>query len=1218
MATAPYLFTETRLNLDQALPDSNVNISLPRSATFPPQSPSSRQLVLRDGNSPKDEEVFARQHLAVEASIFFRRIHSNPSSILWRLLDDRKVLELQAVDLSKDKHSKNEACLTLALRFTEPIRPFGIAFAEPEDRDALHVFAMTTAGELYTINVNKDFFVQSSRSDRDAREFCKSYTPSSFSFRFPYRIVAISALELLVSMHNGSILRLDRGTGEDGSKWRETFFSEDGWNIRSILPFQSLPGVRFEGVDLDITTSAAMAASPDQKYIFSVCLNHTLRAWSVKTGRVVEQTDLLAVNHRDTHSAAAYHIAPFQKQLMQILPTKGSYYGQEYAYHVVTYSPANHQFKFWAASESGSSGPSFKDVNSHFSFIPPVDEILDTTIWALEEFHVKATDYWKQEVNIWIRVRSGNLSKLFTLSFDFVDEDGLEQAWRHQWAAVDEGSLSIERLKPLVPFPPSGDPDMEKSISEQWLQFLFSPGRFTTPTLETALLVFQRGSGQSQSRKPASSRITDTPLQTRVCDAISYMVTLRVSEYGEFMFDLYETEMSAQWHTFYALVVDLHRRRAESMSFAFDTETSLPWLVRADFLSPIRVCSGIELDVLNLGLLSAYDLRSPPLLLQKAMRRHHKREMPEELTVARLLGAARVFRSSYPLTALNHITTDIGLETLRDSALSVPERIKELNQRCRLCKQVTDDHYEAFVGSLDNLGGAEVITNELLFSVLEGLSEQVHEHGDRNDSTRFGAKSLVRGAQDTLVLGETVLLDLVALVVFLDQELEPQELSEEFDAPTIFMELLMRLRDYQALSWLCSNIRQDPKGRVMTLMESIFIGDFKNILFPRGPLSDNLTHWIRVWTLGNQIASQYDITTSYLFSNLLQHGDIDLAEDFLPHLNPDPWVHYLRGRFYLLRGDFPMAAAELKSGSYMLAAIGRFNIEDRDLIPLLQPIERDHFSDGLPRYFTHVLSLFDKQKQHAYVVEFANLGLQAIKSAQHGEDISEEDENMATDFRSRLFSACIQLQNWQEAYTTLLSYTNVPLRNAALTSFVKALISAGQMPLLLSLPWMSLADDVENVLSSLAFKYANIEDTEKHAKLLYSWRTMRGDFRGAAMTMWELLQRLKASPSADLHSESILTNWLILVNLLSCVAEEEAWLLAESGISSQYSSGDVFGGSAATNVTHSKKGGAPRRRIVTLADVRKEYQEELDRAQALAKGRFSFMDSGGEVDMDLA
>lgn len=216
--TAPLLYRETRLNLDPPYAGSTIGITLPPHSTSAFLSrPNGKRIVVEDGNTSSDETSFARRHLAAnEASIFFRRKHPYPRTFLWRILDDRKVLELRSVDLTVDRHHKGEAILTLLLSFPNAIRPFGVALAEREDKDALNVFVVTTANELYTLDLHKDFFIRPAATEVDIDAWCKICSPSAFSFRYPYRIVATSALELMVSLHDGGLLRLNRTPASDG------------------------------------------------------------------------------------------------------------------------------------------------------------------------------------------------------------------------------------------------------------------------------------------------------------------------------------------------------------------------------------------------------------------------------------------------------------------------------------------------------------------------------------------------------------------------------------------------------------------------------------------------------------------------------------------------------------------------------------------------------------------------------------------------------------------------------------------------------------------------------------------------------------------------------------------------------------------------------------------------------------------------------------------
>ena len=81
---------------------------------------------------------------------------------------------------------------------------------------------------------------------------------------------------------------------------------------------------------------------------------------------------------------------------------------------------------------------------------------MSTNIWHLEEFFVKlGAD--GQETQIWLRVRSGTLCRVFTLTFDLsldgAESSDLEQTWQNGWTGVDTGMQTVDAIRECVDFP---------------------------------------------------------------------------------------------------------------------------------------------------------------------------------------------------------------------------------------------------------------------------------------------------------------------------------------------------------------------------------------------------------------------------------------------------------------------------------------------------------------------------------------------------------------------------------------------------------------------------------------------------------------------------------------------------------------------------------------------------------------------------------------------
>lgn len=77
-------------------------------------------------------------------------------------------------------------------------------------------------------------------------------------------------------------------------------------------------------------------------------------------------------------------------------------------------------------------------------------------------------------------------------------------------------------------------------------------------------------------------------------------------------------------------------------------------------------------------------------------------------------------------------------------------------------------------------------------------------------------------------------------------------------------------------------------------------------------------------------------------------------------------------------------------------------------------------------------------------------------------------------------------------------------------------------------------------------------------------------------------------------------SYLAVINLLACAGKENDWVLSE---------GDGGGLKMGAHAVKEK------RKVVTIHDVRRDYQSELDRRSIIESGRFGFVGGGEEMDM---
>jgi nuclear pore complex protein Nup160 len=222
------------------------------------------------------------------------------------------------------------------------------------------------------------------------------------------------------------------------------------------------------------------------------------------------------------------------------------------------------------------------------------------------------------------------------------------------------------------------------------------------------------------------------------------------------------------------------------------------------------------------------------------------------------------------------------------------------------------------------------------------------------------------------------------------------------------------------------------------------------------------------------------------------------------------------------------------------------------------------------------------------VVEFARLATQFLGS-------TSEVVLTKTDMLSRLFNAAVATSQFQLAHSTLLSLKDGAMRYSSLRKLVDRMCETYHNQELVTLPFPGMQQDVDNVLDQRCKGAMDVVNGFPYHQILYSWRIRHGNYRGAASVLLDRIQKLRRAGEGDkIVGEDILDTpvtkqYLLLINALSCVDKKQAWIYDE-GVLDQEQNG----------IAHLK------RKVVSLADIRKQYQDELDRIAAIQNNQFGF------------
>ncbi|KAI1410784.1 nucleoporin Nup120/160-domain-containing protein [Hypoxylon sp. FL1857] len=1156
MATVWYYYKETRLNLEPSSGSYVVDIELPTLA----QAPSSRK-PSRSAKAAATNEVSR----ATTSAIYYRKHHSFPKGFLWRVLEDDAVLSIRTVDICKPKKA-SDTNLILNFHFPHSIRPTCVALCDPSDHDALSIFVLDTANQLYSIFLRPDSFRKRSFVETGLGDSCKVFQPHAFrnGFKHPYRLLAVNNDQLVALLSDGGHILFDKNTSHNASQlpWKETFQNAKGW-------FRSLLGARG---DLDIKAAAAAVQTDlgldDASFLFTVCLDHRLRIWNLNNGQILGASDLLNAA-RDPQETGKWQLDASQTNLVRIV---GNTEGKRLC---VTYSPVGPgEFKFWMLKSDDVNSVQVDDLfpNDHLIPTPP----LGSDVWTLADFSVTERST-ARGFRMWLLWKNNMAYRVQELSF--LTEE-LPNAWKNRWRSVFSDT-AIPTAQVSGPSDPSGP-------TEKWLQLIFFPGRFPRATVEAALNAYEGAIG-----KPGSSSSRNSQgLPEAICSAIASTSSLNKSSSGEMDHEQFRNSSEMQWRKFYRILLELDKPRGEALALSYEPETGMPWIICADGISAIRECSTVEKIVHN---------------------PHAPFEGSNE--VPTLVATGINFIECFSDSMLQICQSVLRPEMFEESSKSDQERFQFVSDKAGFWRQITEEDAAQVTDALGQ--NFNLVTTRLYDRVLGTLNDTWDsQYPSELPLTEFGRKIIIRAVQDLAELQWNICFSQIIILVHMEFEFDRPEdaLHNKVEVGVIYRNLLIILKRLELVRWLASTQlttslpkadrsnsvsggspvgprRQVEEHRVLTALEAN-IGHLLELPENRAISSTALPRLIT-----NIVADlcaptgSVQLQPQYIQCGLLVRDRADLAAELTPFCEQDPFSTYVQGRVYLALKDFTTAAAYFKKAAYGMS-VPQANPE-RHSSGLLDETEWNLLFAGIPRYYAHIVALFEQQKAYSFVTDFARLALQFV----HGN--MEDADKVRTEIQCRLFSGALATSQFELAHATVLVMKDQALQHSCLRALIQRMCDNLHNSELVNLTFPGLQGAVDDILAQHCTNTVDVVTGVPYHQILYAWRIKRNDYRGAAAILLDRIQKLRQLGEGDqvtgddILDTAVTRQYLMLINVLSCVDPKQAWVTVE-----EPARPIRLGPSTSEHLT--------KRRVVTLADIRKEYQAELDRIAAIQNDQFGF------------
>ncbi|KAK5958826.1 hypothetical protein OHC33_000669 [Knufia fluminis] len=1198
------LYTETAFQVKPAASSRRIEIQVPRANGSYDRSKYSKKPERHD-RLAKDDKSYAAEYLASASSVFFRQSHAFPRSFFWRIVSNERILEVSNADFSRHEDDQ-DAPTILAFEFQDQLSPRGISICDSSKSNEFYIFALTQENDVFEIKFQTSYFQKPDSIPQDLSSWCSAIRASSLSIDTAFQIHASNPQDVFVAFTSGKVQHWRRD--DEQQQWTHVNYDDKTWgsSFLSIVSRKGHPDIEFEGTRLAYNTAHAMVRSG--QYLFTACLNHTLRIWHLESGKLVDSRDLLDLA-RDPQERVALN--PAEPGYIQFL--EGA---NKHEQILMTYSPlSGGQIKLWRVRNS------FEDETDLFSIqdlVPastlslPDPDPTGSTVWSLAGLKV-IFDKHSKDWQAWVLWRNHNYHKAYTLNFGLAD---VSDQWQNNW-------VTIVAVSTKAPAPDFVFVDAQDVVSK-WLDYLLFPGRYSVAVLETALVQY---STALDLRLSSSDR--NKSLQERMTLLIASQVTLRKYDDLTTDYERFAVDTDKQWRQFWRILESINESRFAPLSLAADAVTGVVMLTMADICCTVRECS-------NLGLLQTNTITELENLQQTARSRWPYRKVafntPDPSKVSVFLAAARKFFDSFSPELIAEFLQTLDEDLYTESEVDTPQRIVNFFNQVDFANAVSDDLDKDFKRSLSALDGEQGITNDIYNAALQLISEHKARHGRPHQvKTDFGIQMTMTALLEDIVAIRHVLLSMLAVTIYVDE-------SEKFDTAHLFDQLVQRLRTQERNLWLATHFRAGTQGADKGLNSISILQDlYANTVRPQSTDNHPLPYLLTIHIQDNLhfISGESYLAPEeaavYLQCNLLKHNDLQLASDFLKFQPQTAWSSYIKGRLNLALGNTKEASLYFRDASQSLASGKALGKLQELSAGLLTADDASHFNGGLPLYYQHITSLFESSHAYTESAEAAHLALDALA------DKPEPIPNFKQAILLRLFTSELKCSRFEQAYSALIQFTNPVLQRTSATDLIDTMLdsstslsdTAGTVRQIQALPLTShphLAQSIDAHVAALAKKqitlpaasglfFSSSTNTD-YLSILHALRLSRKDYRGAVTLLFDRLRIIQKSGRArsDPQATILRHGLLALINALTCVNEDEAYIIAD------VSEDPRIGGIGRKRLrTEDESGGPVRKRarvVITLDDLRREYARALDRCSRLERGDFEFGDQGEDEEED--
>ena len=1090
------------------------------------------------------EDTYYLNFVATAGASFIREVQSNtpdndtPRSIVWRVFQKSRILELDPVDLNS-----SSKVLFRKIRIHVPVKLYDhcITITEDISTERIVIDFITESNYLYTLCFSfSEFIVKSDRSisdqghglnEENAMDWRSIKYPYSFDLKKPHLLYAVSSRELVASTVEGTLVKMERLTPLSDIT---TFIFNDpshASGLSRILPWgqnDKVPGHS----NLSLMTAVSITSVPQVNMLITLTINRILKIWSLETMKLIEEHEL--VSSQDNSNLQKILIGPSPMNLLSI-PTWKSKYKATSAIYLATYLPLGDGcFKIWQLNlDSLVAGQVLVDLGDDFVVTPQIPDNFST--WLVSDFTL--TDYMDTKKGLLLSVmwKSNTSSAMYQMCLPTNPTD--EILW---YVSCEPEQVDMHYITSEI---------QQEDKTKYYLEKIFGPDGYTQEIIDTALSIY----GSHYALQMYSASQVDTskqPLLDRVCQTVGTAVSLSYTNDNTLDYPAYNADLSQEWTRFDRLCSELQRQGNEVLALRWDAVLEIFWVVKASFVSVIRPAMPIELCYYNRS--SALNNKLSPVIadmLPKVEPKYIDR-------VLRLVDSIYIFRRNLSYIHFNDIISNITEDFNPKPHFGTDERMLYL-YGILIDHQVSEFPVQELHSSLYALGDVDELLEFLYSAISTHLVPAVDTMG--SSFTVLGCSTIFKALFEVLTTSRLFISDiLLMLLTTLHSDIAIHEHGSLY---TKFLQLLkavnamldfMHIRStksvfdsvsskdvhnksLQSLSLTSSNPL--PKSTLPFFQNMMFTeqtGKF-NALISKEGFSKALN---QIWAYCN--ISGRSSAASRLIAQLLSTDHVVQAQEMCHYLNVDSFAAFIRAHVFLKNREGSKARTLFRTASVELAQ-RRLTAEEMDIVRLLGFQYTKHsFGHGIARFFVDV-------SKATMACSLPSRALQLARDSQLNLSWGiqgDENENPSKLLElhhlvyNNLFESAMRASSYDDAYSALVelhllnSYESSAddeeelLRTGQvekiipyLESLANSMIQSGNGTRLCQYPFIGITDLVsdffrkkaESALVWATLYSANGNDVAGKTNIrenndvflyyqaLYSWNIEHHDFRGGKL-----------------------------------------------------------------------------------------------------------------------